>query len=103
MQAVQLIQPPLIEGHASMVLTNPATPTTKELADQLLAERDVISRYVERIDKIRSRVLACEEKFGIPSSQIHEAIESGQLYETLEVCEWIIDYELLSRAKSIGQ
>ena len=44
---------------------------------------------------LRSRVLAYEEQFGIPSSDVHDAIEDGRLQETLEVCEWIIDFERL--------
>lgn len=80
-----------------MVLTNLTTPSSQALADQLLAEQDVIKRYVENMKAIHSRVLACEEKFGIPSSEIHEAIDDGRLVETLEVCEWIFDVELLER------
>ncbi len=86
-----------------MVLTNPTTPTAKALADELLAECDVIKRYVEQMDELRSRVLACEERFGIPSSEVHEAIEDGRLQETLEVCEWLMDVYMLERAKTIGQ
>lgn len=85
-----------------MVLTNPTTPTSKELADQLLAEREVIERYFEQVNTLRSRVLAYEEQFGIPSSDVHEAIDDGRLQETLEVCKWIIDFERLTRATKIG-
>lgn len=85
-----------------MVLTNPTAPTAKELADQLLAEREVIERYVEQVNALRSRVLAYEEQFGIPSSEVHEAIDDGRLQETLEVCKWIIDSERLARATKIG-
>ncbi len=86
-----------------MVLTNPTTPTAKALADELLAECDVIKRYVEQMDELRSRVLACEDRFGIPSSEVHEAIEDGRLQETLEVCEWLMDVYMLEQAKTIGQ
>ncbi len=85
-----------------MVLTNPTTPTSKELADQLLAERDVIERYVEHVNTLRSRVLAYEEQFGIPSCDVHEAIEDGRLQETLEVCKWIMDFYRLTRATTVG-
>lgn len=85
-----------------MVLTNPTAPTSKELSDQLLAEREVIERYFEQVNTLRSRVLAYEEQFGILSSEVHEAIDDGRLQETLEVCKWIIDFERLSRATKIG-
>ncbi len=85
-----------------MVLTNSTTPTAKEIADQLLAEREVIERYVEQVNTLRSRVLAYEEQFGISSAEVHEAIEDGRLQETLDVCKWIIDSERLARATKIG-
>ena len=81
-----------------MVLTNPTAPTAKALADQLLAEQAVIKGYVEELVALRSRVLAYEEQFGIPSSEVHEAIEDGRLQETLEVCDWIMDFEVLEQA-----
>jgi hypothetical protein len=86
-----------------MVLTNPTSPTAKALADQLLAEQAVIKRYVEELAALRSRVLAYEEQFGISSSEVHEAIEDGRLQETLEVCDWIMDIEILQWSKSVGQ
>jgi len=82
-----------------MVLTNPTAPTAKELADQLLAEREVIERYVEQVNALWNRVLAYEEQFGIPSSEVHEAIDDGRLQETLEACKWIIDSERLANAE----
>jgi hypothetical protein len=69
----------------------------------LLAEQAVIKSYVEELAALRSRVLAYEEQFGIPSSEVHEAIEDGRLQETLEVCDWIMDIEILQWSKSIGQ
>ena len=85
-----------------MVLTNPTTPTAQERADQLLAECETIRRYVELMNTLQARVLAYEEQFGIPSSDVDEAIESGQLQETLEVTNWLLDIYLLSRAKTVG-
>lgn len=84
-----------------MVLIKPTTPTAQSLADQLLAGRDVIRRYFGQRNALRSRVLAYEEQLGIPSSEVHEAIESGRLQETLEVTNRIIDFERLFRAKAI--
>ena len=81
-----------------MVLIKTTTPTAQSHAEQLLAEREVIRRYFEQMNALRSRVLAYEEQFGIPSSEVHEAIESGRLQETLEVTHWIIDFERYQRA-----
>ena len=86
-----------------MVLTDPSTPTSKTLAEQWLAERDTPERHTEYMNELRSRVLAYEAQFGIPSSEVHEAIEDGRLVETLDVCEWIMDFEVLEWSKSVGQ
>jgi len=43
----------------------------------------------------RAFVAFCEAKYGIPSSDIHEAIDDGRLIESKEVCDWIFAHELL--------
>ncbi|MND09925.1 hypothetical protein D3C83_336340 [compost metagenome] len=53
--------------------------------------------------ELRIRVLAYEAQFGIPSSEIHEAIEDGRLVETLDVCEWIMDLYALEQATTVDQ
>lgn len=86
-----------------MVLTNPNTLMSKARADQVLAEQAVIKQYVQEMAALRRRVRAYEEQFGIPSDEVHEAIEDGRLQETLEVCDWIMDIELLTWSISVGQ
>jgi len=103
MQAVQLIQPPFIEGHASMVLTNSTTPTSKTLAERWLAENDTPEHHAEYMTELRSRVLAYEAQFGIQSSDVHDAIEDGRLQETLQVCEWLMDLYVLEQATTVDQ
>jgi hypothetical protein len=87
------------QGSASMVFTNSAASTPKEIADRLLAEQEVIKRYIELVHALRRSVRAYEEQFGIPSSEIHHAIKDGRLVETLDVCEWLMDFEVLSKAE----
>jgi hypothetical protein len=45
----------------------------------------------------RRTVERFEAKYGIPSAEIHQAIDDGRLEETFEVCQWIFEYELLCR------
>lgn len=53
----------------------------------------------ERAREILSaRVRQCEVRYDLPSSEIHRAIDAGELEETYEVCRWIMDYQLLVRA-----
>lgn len=71
---------------------------------QLLARLDRESRdealMRERESDIRERVAAYEAKYGIPSSEIHEAIDDGRLVDSHEVGLWIMDREILERIDS---
>jgi hypothetical protein len=78
-------------------LTNNAL-TPAELAEQLLGDAMVIGRFVESTRELQVNIRAYEERFGISSEDIHAAIEDGRLVETEDVCDWIMDYELLKRA-----
>ncbi len=64
----------------------------REMADPVL--------MAARLEQLRSRVAAYEREFGLPSADIHAAIDRGDLIETNEVCSWIMDYESLVRAES---
>jgi hypothetical protein len=81
-----------------MTIEIPPTPTTQWNTEQILGEQAVIRRYFEQVRELRRRVLDYEEQFGIPSSEIHEAIDDGRLKETIEVTHWIFDYEMLISA-----
>lgn len=83
-----------------MVLLDFKTINPKELAAQLLAEQAVIEQYLDGIRELEERVLAYEQKFGIESADVHEAIDSGRLKETLEVCDWLMDFEMLKWNKT---
>jgi hypothetical protein len=83
-----------------MVALNHKTLTPHGLAKQLLVEQEVIERFLESVRELEARVLAYEQQFGIPSSEVHEAIDSGRLQETLEVCNWLIDIEVLEWNKT---
>ncbi len=47
---------------------------------------------------ISARVRLYEHKFQLRSSDVHRAIDAGELTETSEVCRWIMDYNVLVRA-----
>jgi predicted transcriptional regulator len=82
-----------------MVALNQTNLTPKQLADQLLAEMAVIEKYHESVRELEAQVLAYEQKYGMPTSEVHDAIEDGRLVETEEVCDWILDSEMLERVK----
>lgn len=72
-----------------------------EMAKELLSQRVVLSDYFEHLRSLQSQVTEFEKKYSLPSDRIHEAIESGELRETTEVCEWIMTVELLERTQAI--
>ena len=83
-----------------MALKKHEAITPQDLVQRLLRERDDPRLMEQRRAELEARVAAFEARFGLPSDRIHEAIESGQLEETVEVCDWIFDYETLVRSKS---
>ncbi|HET9661464.1 MAG TPA: hypothetical protein VFP05_14095 [Thermomicrobiales bacterium] len=86
-----------------MATTKPPTPSLQSQTDQLLADHAAVVRYIEFMRTLQARVLAYEAQFGIPSSEIHEAIDDGRLRETFDVTKWIMDFEMLSQAKLLEQ
>lgn len=61
-----------------------------------MADVELQKQYRE---ETRRFVADCEAKHGIPSEEIHQAIDDGRLEETLKVVRWIFAYNRLCRAK----
>jgi len=81
-----------------MILKDHGPLDAKNLAAELLRQRAVLQQHRETITTMVSRVADYETQFAMPSAQVHRAIESGDLQETAEVCDWIITDELAARA-----
>jgi hypothetical protein len=81
-----------------MALTSRRSADVEAKIAALMAQRDAAEAQQRNQDETRRNVERCERKFGIPSECIHQAIDNGTLEETLEVVEWIFDYNLLCRA-----
>lgn len=69
-------------------------------AERLLDEIRVLRKARAYRREVETRVRAYEARFGLPSSEIHAAIDRGDLVETWEVCRWIIAYESLVGAEA---
>jgi hypothetical protein len=83
-----------------MALTKSTAPDIDAKIEELLAQRDDQDTQERMLEETCLRVQGFEAKFGIPSERIHQAIDEGTLVETLEVCHWIMEYDLLCRARS---
>lgn len=68
-----------------------------ELIEELLRQSEDTAYHETRRLELIAWVQSLEAKYGIKSSDIHDAIEDGRLDETHEVTQWIMDYELLRR------
>ena len=42
------------------------------------------------------RIHAGEVEYGVPWYEAHQAVRSGRIYETFEVCSWLLDINSLS-------
>jgi len=76
--------------------------TPHSLAERPIEEMRVLQKARAYRLQVAARVRAYEEQFGLPSSDIHDAIDRGDLVETLDVCNWIMDYEWLSQLDDDG-
>lgn len=66
--------------------------------EALLHDTALLRRIAHQQDALRQRIRAYEDRCQIRSDEVHAAIDSGRLVETEEVCDWIMDYELLQRS-----
>ena len=75
-----------------------------EHVEQLLKE---LSQQVHDVEgqaamlaEIRESVKQYEQRYGMSSDRVHDAIDAGELVEDLEVCDWIFQYNLLKRVEA---
>jgi hypothetical protein len=68
--------------------------TVQQIMEQLEASR-APERQAAYLADLRASVKQYEERYGMSSDRIHDAIDAGELVEDLDVCNWIFDYELL--------
>lgn len=47
------------------------------------------------ITELFRRIHAGEVEYGVSWKEAHQAVRSGQIYETFEVCSWLIDISSL--------
>ncbi len=74
------------------------TERIRQIKAELHRQRDpeVQRRLAE---ERRQAIAAFEQRYGIPSEQIHQAIEEGRLHETFEVNQWLHLWEIEQHAR----
>lgn len=83
-----------------MILKNRGALDPKSMADELLRQREVLRQHHEIIRAVQERIAIYEERYSLVSAEVPEAIERGTLIESAEVCDWLIDIDLLRRARA---
>jgi len=75
-----------------------STERIRQIKAELRRQRDpeVQRRFAE---ERRQAIAAFEQRYGIPSEQIHQAIEEGRLKETFEVNQWLHLWEIEQHAR----
>jgi len=81
-----------------MILGESTNQNAHQVADDLLRQVAIIEEHVAYLREVASRVRSMEQRFSLSSDQIHAAIDAGALEETNDVCNWIMDYELLRQS-----
>ena len=71
-----------------------------QMLTELLAQRPASLDAAQAVRELRRRVKHYEDRYGIPSDRLHQAIEAGDMVEDLEVSRWIFQYTLLLRAEA---
>jgi hypothetical protein len=73
--------------------------TETELSE-FLTQRPKPSDVSQTISELRRCVKQYEDRYGIESCCLHQAIDDGTLVEDREVGRWIFQYNLLLRAEA---
>lgn len=48
------------------------------------------AHLLEQMHELFRRIHAGEVEYGVPWHEAHAAVRSGQIYETFEVCSWLM-------------
>jgi hypothetical protein len=74
--------------------------TPSEIMDMLRAQATDPQRQVDLIERKRAAIREMEEKYGITSADVHNAIDEGRIEETYDVTMWLMDIHLLARIEN---
>ena len=67
---------------------------------ELLKGRYDFQSQETMLGEIRESVKQYEQRYGLSSDCVHNAIDAGELTEDLDVCDWIFQYNLLRRVEA---
>ena len=83
-----------------MALKAPRQDDFTSHGDDFLALQPSSSANDQALGELRRRIQQYEEHYNLSSEDLHQAVTTKQLSETLDVCDWLIEYSVLVRAES---
>jgi len=66
-------------------------------AKLLIGQQETLSQAREYLRGLRQRIADQERQYGYRSEDVAGAIGREELEETLEICDWMIDFDTLRR------
>lgn len=71
-----------------------------EIMEALREQANDRRHQVDLIESKRALIREMEKTYGIPSHEVHEAIDDGRLSETFEITKWLMAIDLLARIEN---
>ena len=68
-----------------------------ETIRRLEEQRNDPAYMLDQMLQLFHRIHAGEVEYGVSWKEAHAAVRSGQIYETFEVCSWLLDINRLNR------
>lgn len=56
-------------------------------------------KTIEAMNILSTRIKDFEQKYDMTIEQVKQKLDSGEIAETLEICQWLMDENLLERIK----
>lgn len=78
-----------------MALPKPGQSERERSLEEFIAQRPDSSEDASAITVLRETVKRYEERYNLPSDRLHAALAAGEITETLDVCDWLIHYDML--------
>ena len=75
-----------------MTATKTTRPTVEQLIEEFKSYREDPEQIRRDEEDLKERLRGYEQKYGMRSADVHAAIDRKELQETLEVCDWLMDY-----------
>jgi hypothetical protein len=88
------------ETEAVMALVKPRKTDADQVVADLLARRPEADDNAKALDELGKLLKQYEDRYDLPSDRLHAAVESGELTESLDVCDWLIHYAIFLRVQA---